>query len=190
MKKVWKTLIFTAIALILVFGLYLELKPEAPTTTAVECSDIPIGITTGERAPDFEATTLSGDTLQLSDLRGRTVVVNVFASWCGPCQLEAPHLAQVYADLIGDEVEFIGLNLEERPEDVAAFKAEFAWEFPLVLNQDGRLTEIYRPFGLPTTWFIDSEGVIKYVHTGPVTAEMLTQAIRDIQDGKGLEDQG
>ena len=127
--------------------------------------------------------TLDGETIKLSDLRGKTVVINVFASWCGPCRIEAPHLAQVYADFIGQDVEFIGLNFEERPEDVAAFKDEFSWQFPVVLNQNGDLTEIYQPLGLPTSWLIDPDGVIQYVHTGPVTAEMLAQAIMDIQKG-------
>jgi thiol-disulfide isomerase/thioredoxin len=106
--------------------------------------------------------------------------MNVFASWCGPCQLEAPHFAQVYADLVGDGVEFIGLNLEEHPSEVASFQADFGWIFPVVLNQDGALTEIHHPLGLPTSWFIDPQGIIQYVHTGPVTAEMLEQAIIDI----------
>jgi thiol-disulfide isomerase/thioredoxin len=135
------------------------------------------------QAPDFRGMTLDGYEIQLSDLRGKTVVINVFASWCGPCRIEAPHLAQVYAQLGGEEVEFIGLNLEEHSDDVAAFKNEFSWQFPLLLNQNGDLTEIYQPLGLPTTWFIDPEGVIQYVHTGPLTAEMLSQAIYDIQKG-------
>jgi thiol-disulfide isomerase/thioredoxin len=162
----------------LVFDLF-----DGEPVVATENPDIPIGIAKGEQAPDIIATTLNGDTIQLSELRGKTVVINVFASWCGPCQLEAPHLAQVYADLGGDDVEFIGLNLEEHPKEVAAFQAEYGWEFPLILNQDGALTEIYQPLGLPTSWLIDPEGVIQYVHTGPVTAEMLTEAIVEIQKG-------
>ena len=168
MKKTWKRIIIIGLILLLGGKLAYDLLEENSQPEIIS-SDIPIGITKGERAPDFVGTTLAGDTIQLSDLRGKTVLINVFASWCGPCQLEAPHLAQVYADLGGEDVEFIGLNLEESPADVAAFRAKFGWDFPMVLNQDGSLTEIYLPLGLPTSWFIDPQGIIQYVHTGPVT---------------------
>jgi len=183
MRRYWKSLIVIGLALFIGIKLYLDIKDGNPEINTLS-SDLPVGISKGEQAPDFEGTTLTGEVIRLSDFRGKTVVINLFASWCGPCQLEAPHLAQVYADLGGDDVEFIGLNLEEHPEDVAAFKSEYNWEFPLVLNQDGSLTEIYRPFGLPTSWFIDPSGLIQYVHTGPVTVDMLEQAIIDIQEGR------
>ncbi len=182
MKKAWKLIIIIGLALLFGTKLVYDLQKNDPIAPP-ETSDQPVGISKGEQAPDFVGTTLAGDAIQLSDLRGKTVVINVFASWCGPCRIEAPHLAQVYSDLRDDDVEFIGLNLEESPEDMAVFKAEFGWEFPLVVNQNGDLTEIYQPLGLPTSWFIDPDGVIQYVHTGPVTAEMLVQAISDIQEG-------
>ena len=184
MKNILKIIIVTGFVSILGLGLlfeFLEKEPVAPN----QASDISIGTTKGEMAPDFIGTTLTGETIKLSELRGKTVVINVFASWCGPCQLEAPHLAQVYNDLGGDDIEFIGLNFEENPSEVAAFQAAYDWVFPVVLNQDGALTEIYHPIGLPTSWFIDPQGVIQYVHIGPVTAEMLEQAIFDVQDGYG-----
>jgi thiol-disulfide isomerase/thioredoxin len=183
MKKTWKLIIVVGLAILLGANLILDLRDGTPVGIS-EISDIPVGISKGEQAPDIEGITLEGKTLNISDFRGKTLVINVFASWCGPCQIEAPHLAQVYADLGGDDVEFIGLNLEERPEDVALFKEKFDWEFPLVLNQNGDLTEIYQPLGLPTSWFIDAEGVIQYVHTGPITSEMLVQVITDIQEGR------
>ena len=182
MKKAWKLIIVIGLALLFGSKLIYDFQ-KSNSISPTEISDLPIGISKGQQAPDFVGTTLAGHDIQLSDLRGKTVVINVFASWCGPCRIEAPHLAQVYADFIDQDVEFIGLNLEERPEDVAAFKDEYGWEFPLVLNQDGDLTEIYQPLGLPTSWLIDRDGVIQYVHTGPITAEMLTQAIMDIQKG-------
>lgn len=183
MKKTLKFIFLFGLTLLLGSKFILDLWEEAPTINTGN-PEIPMGIAKGDQAPDIEGITLSGDTFHLSDFRGKTVLINVFATWCGPCQIEAPHLAQVYADFEGKDVIFIGLNLEERPEDIANFKFEYGWEFPLVLNQDGLLTEIYQPFGLPTSWFIDPNGVIQYVHTGPVTSEMLPQAITDIQDGR------
>ncbi len=184
MKKIWKPVIIIGLVIFLGVNLYLNIR-EPAAVVASEVSDFPVGINKGELAPNFEGTTLSGEKITLADLRGKTVLINVFASWCGPCQLEAPHLANVYAELDHDEVVFIGLNLEEKLENVAYFKEKFAWEFPLVLNEDGALTDqIYTPIGLPTSWFIDPQGVIQYVHVGPITEEMLRQAIVDIQMGR------
>ena len=184
MKNTLKIIIVTGFVSFLGLGLLFELLEKEPVVPN-QASDISIGTTKGEMAPDFIGTTLTGETIKLSELRGKTVVINVFASWCGPCQLEAPHLAQVYNDLGGDDIEFIGLNFEENRSEVAAFQAEYDWVFPVVLNQDGALTDIYHPIGLPTSWFIDPQGVIQYVHIGPVTAEMLEQAIFDVQEGYG-----
>ena len=184
MKKIWKPVIIIGLVIFLGVNLYLNIR-EPAAVVASEVSDFPVGINKGELAPNFEGTTLSGEKITLADLRGKTVLINVFASWCGPCQLEAPHLANVYAELDHDEVVFIGLNLEEKLENVAYFKEKFAWEFPLVLNEDGALTDqIYTPIGLPTSWFIDPQGVIQYVDVGPITEEMLRQAIVDIQMGR------
>ena len=183
MNKFWKSLVVVGIAFFLGINLYLDIQKKN-SASAAENPDLPVGISIGEAAPDFEAQTLSGETIHLSDYRGKTVLINVFASWCGPCQLEAPHLSQVYADIGGEDVEFIGLNLLESPAEVAAFKSEYGWEFPVVLNQDGNLTKLYRPLGLPTSWFIDKHGIIRYIHTGPVTQEMLEQAIIDIQKNR------
>jgi thiol-disulfide isomerase/thioredoxin len=183
MKKALKILIISSLAIFLGINLVVDLR-EKPDDISVQNTNIPIGISKGEQAPNFEGLTLEGEKFKLSDLRGKTVLINVFATWCGPCQIEAPHLAKVYNEIGGDEVIFIGLNLEENPGAISAFKEEFMWEFPLILNQDGRLTEIYQPIGLPTSWFIDSDGIIQYVHAGPITAEMLSQTMTDIQEGR------
>jgi hypothetical protein len=70
------------------------------------------------------------------------------------------------------------------PKDVIAYEADFGVPYPLVLNEDGTLTRLYPLRGLPTSWFIDVEGVVQYVHTGPMTAEMLEKILSDIQAGR------
>ena len=67
---------------------------------------------------------------------------------------------------------------------MAGFRDEFVIDFPLVLNQDGALTELYRPIGLPTSWIIDQQGVVRYVHAGAVTTDFLLRAIKDVQAGR------
>jgi thiol-disulfide isomerase/thioredoxin len=186
MKTIWKPLVLVLVAGIMVADLFLDYRErpaiEEITSDDTLALDLPVGLAVGELAPDFIGTTLKGETIRLSDLRGKTVLVNIFASWCGPCRIEAPHLAEVF-NASGEDVVFVGLNLQESPEAVAGFREDFGIEFPLVLNQDGKLTEIYRPIGLPTSWFIDTNGVVQYVHAGPINGELLAQAIEDVQAG-------
>ena len=184
MKKIWKPLLLIVVIGIIAADLYFDVRSSNDTSIQVASSvDLPIGTLTGDLAPDFSGTTLEGEIVQLSNLRGKTVLVNIFASWCGPCRAEAPHLVEV-DNLLGEDVVLIGLNLQENVPAVEGFKQDFGIDFPLVLNEDGRLTEIYKPIGLPTTWFIDPDGIVRYVHAGPMTSEIMLAAIDDTQAGR------
>ncbi len=142
-----------------------------------------VGTSVGNLAPDFEALTLDGETLRLSELRGKTVLLNLFASWCGPCRAETPELVELANEGTNDLL-LIGLNLGETPEAIETYRQDFNVPYPLLPDADGHLTEIYRPIGLPTSWFIDPEGVIRYIHTGPMTATMIRKVLDDIGAGK------
>jgi peroxiredoxin len=174
LKRIWKPLGLVLIVGVLAVVLYLQVNlPGRP----------PVGTSVGDSAPDFTGTTLDGETIQLSDFRGRIVLINEFANWCGPCLIETPHLVDVYNAENG-EVVFIGINIEEPEATVAGYREEFSVPYPLVLNEDGDLTELYRPIGLPTSWFIDPDGVIRYVHTGPMTTPMLNEALDAVREGR------
>ena len=188
MKKIWKVIILMLVAGVMIGDLLLDYRMDAQAhpqdTASAELAGLTIGTAVGELAPDFTGTTLDGQTITLSEQKGKLVLVNVFASWCGPCRVEAPHLVEVYNSLDRDKVEFIGLNLQERPEEVEFFRDEFFIDFPLVLNEGGDLTEIYRPIGLPSTWFIDQEGVVRFVFSGPLTKDALEQILDDVEAGR------
>lgn len=184
MNKIWKPILLVVIIGILAVDVFFDSQSSKNTSNlGKEVTDLPIGTAAGELAPDFSGITLDGDTVQLSDLRGKTVLVNIFASWCGPCRAEAPHLVEA-DNALNDEVVFVGLNLQENPQAVIEFRDDFGIEFPLVLNEDGSLTEIYKPIGLPTSWFIDPEGVVRYVHAGPMTSDIMLAAIEDTKAGR------
>jgi len=186
-KKIWKPLVLILVVSVLAADLYFDYQANAenPAAHTSESTDnIPIGTSIGKLAPDITGTTLDGDILALSDLRGDIVLVNVFASWCGPCRAETPHLVEVFDEVDNEGIEFVGLNLSESSDAVRIFKDEFDINFPLLLNEDGRLTEIYQPIGLPTSWFIDADGVVRYVFAGPMTKDMLTGILEDIEAGR------
>jgi thiol-disulfide isomerase/thioredoxin len=188
MKKIWRVLIIVLVAGVMSADLLLDYSMQAQAhpqdTEAAELLGLNVGIAAGELAPDFTGTTLDGQEITLSDQQGKVVLINVFASWCGPCRVEAPHLVEVYNNLDQDRVEFIGLNLQERPAEVEFFRDEFFIDFPLVLNEGGDLTDIYSPIGLPTTWFIDQGGVVRFVFSGPMTKEVLESVLADVEAGR------
>ena len=188
MKTLWKPIVIILVVCIMAVDVFLDQRTNAQAevvTLAGSDLTLPVGTRIGELAPDFNGTTLEGDTVRLSDLRGKTVLINVFASWCGPCRLEMPHLVQLSNELDQDEVVFVGLNLQENPDSVTTFRDEFGIDFPLVLNEDGQLTNgLYIPIGLPTSLFIDREGVVRYVFSGAMTREVLENVLDDVIAGR------
>jgi thiol-disulfide isomerase/thioredoxin len=188
MKKIWKVIILVLVVGIMTGDFILDYRAQAQAqpqdTETAELLGLSVGIAVGELAPDFTGTTVDGRTITLSDLKGKLVLVNVFASWCGPCRVETPHLVEAYNELDRDRVEFIGLNLQETPEAVEFFKDEFFINYPLVLNESGDLTNIYSPIGLPTTWFIDRDGVIRFRFSGALTKEALQAILDDVAAGR------
>jgi thiol-disulfide isomerase/thioredoxin len=144
---------------------------------------LPVGTEVGQRAPDFTGTTVDGETVRLSDYHGSIVLINDFATWCGPCLFETPHLVEIY-NAQANDIAIIGLNLQEDILDVADYQIQFGVTYPLVMDPDGRLTDIYRPLGLPTSWFIDEEGVIRYVHTGPMNIAMIEGVLDAVREGR------
>lgn len=188
MKKFWKVIILVFVAGIMIGDLILDfrsqaLAPQQDTETA-ELLGLNVGITAGDLAPELTGTTVDGETVALSDLKGKVVLVNIFASWCGPCRVEAPHLAEVYDSIDQEKFEFVGLNLQETPGAVEGFRDDFFIDFPLVLNEGGDLTNIYTPIGLPTSWFIDQDGVVRFVFSGPMTKESLQAILADVEAGR------
>jgi hypothetical protein len=83
-----------------------------------------------------------------------------------------------------DDLIIIGLNLGETPAAIETYQQDFNVPYPLLPDADGSLLELYRPIGLPTSWFIDPEGVIRYIHTGPMTATMIQKGLDDMRAGK------
>jgi len=188
MKKFWKIIIFIFVAGIMVGDVLIDYRSQVQAhpqeNQVAELQNRDVGIAVGDLAPEFSGTTIDGKAVSLSDLDGKLVVVNVFASWCGPCRVETPHLVEIYNEIDKDEVEFVGLNLQETSEAVLSFKEEFSITYPLLLNEGGEITNIYRPIGLPTTWFIDQEGIIRFTFSGPLTKESLQVILDDVAAGR------
>ncbi len=133
----------------------------------------------GEAAPDFAMVLDDGRYLRLSDLQGKPVVLNFWATWCGPCRLEMPEL--VKAAGADPDLVVLAADVQEARSPVENFATEFKMNLPIVLDKDGKVRSLYRVPGLPTTYFIDKTGKIASVVVGPLTPQVLADRLAEIQ---------
>lgn len=122
----------------------------------------------GFLAPDFTLDTLDGKTITLSELRGKVVVINLWATWCPPCRAEMPALENAYEQYKDSNVVVLGLNVtnQDSEKDIPPFVDEFGLTFPILLDRDGSVSVLYQLKGLPTTFFVNREGIIRTVVVG------------------------
>ena len=121
----------------------------------------------GQAAPDFELATPDGDSIRLSDLRGKAVMVNFWATWCGPCKIEMPLYVNAY-EQNKDGLVVLAVDVEEPAATVQAYVANNGLTFPVALDARGEVSLLYRVRGLPTTYFIDAAGTIVDKHRGAI----------------------
>ena len=138
-----------------------------------------VGTRPGQIAPQFITDTIDGETVSLTEFRGKPVVLNFWASWCGPCRVETPHF-QRFSEEMGDAITVIGVNQQERPEKIEPFIDEFGVTYPIWLDLNGRISQTYEIFGLPTTYILDQNGVIVAILPGGITEGALHDQIRPL----------
>ena len=147
---------------------------ENPGETAAETEE------KGSEAPDFTVYDLEGNAYKLSDFRGKPVLLNFWASWCGPCQMEMPDFQKFY-ETHGDKVNFVIVNLtdgqQETVESASAFIAEKGYTFPVYYDTDIDAAMKYGVSAVPVSYFIDAEGYFVAWAQGALSADMLQQGM-------------
>ncbi len=128
-------------------------------------------------APDFTMETYDGGSITLSDLRGQVVVINFWASWCGPCAEEAPDLQQAWEDYRDQGVMFIGVDYVDSEEKGLAYIERFGITYPNGADLGTKISDLYHIRGVPETFVINREGEITYFAMQPLTYQQIASEI-------------
>lgn len=190
MKKTLGLLLVGVLIVILVLGVVQNNIEEKQATERLNAgSDVEFlptdeGLAKGESAPDFELTTLEGETVRLSDYKGKKIILNLWATWCPPCRAEMPDMQKYYDEQAQDEnVEILAVNLttEDKGMDkINAFVEEFQLTFPIPMDHEGKVGDVYQAATIPTTYMIDTEGRVQNKIVGPMNEEMMEDFIENM----------
>lgn len=162
-----------------------SLQPIVPTETIILASPAPpfTRLATGAVAPDFSLSTLEGEaTISLAQFKGQPALINFWASWCLPCQTETPALERAYQKYRSQGLVVLGLNSAELDDLTAAldFAKEFKVSYPLLWDETGFILTAYNVLGLPTSFFVNREGLIQRIQVGGMTDEQIEDFIGEI----------
>lgn len=133
-----------------------------------------------EAAPDFTLVLIKGGNFHLGDYKGKPVLINFFASWCLPCRDEAPTLEKISREYGARGVVFVGIAVDDTEEKMKDFMTRYGVTFPVGLDKTSAVQKSFGLYGVPTTYFIDKQGVINYFHSGIVTEELLQHELNKL----------
>lgn len=122
----------------------------------------------GDQAPVYRATILSGDSVSSADLRGKVVLLNVWATWCAPCREEIPYLQSLYTANKEKGFAVVGVSIDARgsDSDIQAFVKEFGMTYPIWRDPDENIQSLYMALGVPASYLIDRSGTLRYRRLG------------------------
>lgn len=131
-----------------------------------------------QEAPDFTLPTLTGTEIKLSDLHGRPVLLNFWATWCAPCRIEMPELESAYKNHTADELAIIAINREETAALVEPFVTDMGLTFDIALDEKAEVSNLYGVFNMPTSYFLDGSGRVVAIHRGPMSEQQIEEYVQ------------
>jgi cytochrome c biogenesis protein CcmG/thiol:disulfide interchange protein DsbE len=171
----WRTAFIVALVVGLAW-IWVSRVPEGATGSG----GLPPAPTVGHPAPDFALATPTGDTLRLRGLRGQAVLINFWASWCGPCRSEMPEFQAAYERYRDQGFTILAVNQGEAEATATAFAQRLGLTFPIVLDHRGEASDLYGVRALPTSFFVDREGIVRAVVVGAMNGPLLESNLRRI----------
>ena len=184
MRRLNLTIWITFSAIVLLLGavwIWFSITPPGSTTQG----DIPAP-QQGFLAPDFHLTTFAGDSYTLSDFRGKPILINFWASWCPPCRTEMPAIQRVYDEFQDRGFTVLAVNTTYQDDlgDAITFAQIRKLTFPILLDRDASVANLYDVRSLPTTFFVDPQGIIsEVVIGGPMSEALLRIRAEQIMEG-------
>ncbi|MFQ5581088.1 MAG: TlpA family protein disulfide reductase [Mariprofundaceae bacterium] len=133
-----------------------------------------------EAAPDFEVALFDGRGFRLNDQRGKAVVINFFASWCRSCGKETPVIEKIAREYAPQDVVLLAIAVDDTESKAKAFMKKIGLTIPAGLDRTGEIRDAFGLYGMPTTYFIDKDGMISYFHAGVVTEQLLKHEINKL----------
>ncbi len=166
--KMLVALAVTGLAIALaIAGLLLSLKDE-PKDLFPQPS-----VVAREAAPDFKLALLDGGNFQLGSHKGKPILINFFASWCLPCGEEMPAIEKIVHEYSPRGVVFLGVSTDDTETNASNFIKKHGVTFPAGIDKSTEIQKAYGLYGIPTTYFIDKQGMVNYFHSGSVTEDLM-----------------
>jgi peroxiredoxin len=158
------------------------IKPLLITAAMVFSAATLQAASTPSPAPDFTLKSRTGENIKLSELRGQVVMINFWASWCGPCRQEMPILDQLYQRYQPMGFTLLGVNVEEDSTAADKILKEIPVTFPVLYDNKNKVSKSYQVQAMPSTFLIDRDGKLRYLHKGykPGTEEEYQQQVREL----------
>lgn len=153
-------------------------NPTTPVSTQSQSLD------RGAPAPNFTLTDQNGETVQLSDYRGKKVILNFWATWCPPCRAEMPHMQEFHEDQDNNDVEIVAVNLtaqDNGAEAIQSFIDEFGLTFTMPMDELGNVANTYQIRTVPTTYILNTKGEIAQKIVGPMDAQIMKNQTDSIE---------
>jgi cytochrome c biogenesis protein CcmG, thiol:disulfide interchange protein DsbE len=185
MNRQWSWYLFTTMILILgLVWIWLSRAPHGYTKDVLITSPF-IGFT----APDFTLPGANGETFELSSLKGNPVIVNFWATWCLPCRSEMPAIQKIYQEYSSRGLSILAVNAtsQDDPDAVLSFIDQFALTFPVLFDETGQISNAYRIQSLPTTFFIDQNGIIQGIIIGGMSETLLNIKVKELFTNQSKE---
>ncbi|GLB60794.1 peroxiredoxin family protein [Cytobacillus sp. NCCP-133] len=171
----FRKMFFAATVLfVLITAAIVQAEKKEPQSEPVNQTGLGIGL----KAPDFELKNLEGETVKLSDYKGKKIMLNFWATWCPPCKAEMPDIQKFYTEK-GNKIVILAVNIDPQ-YDVEGFAKEMRVNFPILLDEDEKAVKAYQILTIPTTFFIDEQGIIRNKYLSAMSIDMMRQYIDEM----------